>query len=97
MNDSGQLVEPRCATSFEKSQTEHSKTGKLMKKSKGSDAKASQLITNPIAELGDWRGKLLARLRKLILEAAPEITEEWKWNTAVYTSNGLVCAVGAFK
>ena len=66
-----------------------------MKKSKGSDAKASQLITNMIAELGDWRGKLIARLRKLILEAAPEITEEWKWNTAVYTSNGLVCAVGA--
>ena len=47
-----------------------------MKKSKGSDAKASQLITNMIAELGDWRGKLIARLRKLILEAAPEITEE---------------------
>ena len=68
-----------------------------MKKSKGSDAKASQLITNMIAELRDWRGKRLARLRKLILEAAPEITEEWKWNTAVYTSNGLVCAAGAFK
>jgi hypothetical protein len=68
-----------------------------MKKSKGSDAKASQLITNMIAELGDWRGKRLAQLRKLILEAAPEITEEWKWNTAVYTSNGLVCATGAFK
>jgi hypothetical protein len=68
-----------------------------MKKSKGNDAKASQLITNMIAELRDWRGKLLARLRKLILEAAPEITEEWKWNTAVYTSNGLVCAARAFK
>ena len=57
----------------------------------------SQLITNLIAELGDWRGKLLARLRKLILESAPEITEEWKWGTAVWTHEGLVCSAGAFK
>jgi len=55
------------------------------------------LITKQIAELGDWRGKLLARLRKLILDAAPDVTEEWKWGTAVWTSNGLVCAAGAFK
>ena len=61
------------------------------------DSKASKLIDNMIAGLGDWRGKLLARLRKLILEAAPDLTEEWKWNTAVWTSNGLVCAAGAFK
>ncbi len=58
---------------------------------------ASQLITNQIAELGDWRGALLARLRKLILEADPNITEEWKWDTAVWTNNGLVCSAGAFK
>jgi hypothetical protein len=63
----------------------------------GGGGNASQLITNQIAELGDWRGKLLARLRKLILDAAPEVTEEWKWGTAVWTSNGLVCAAGAFK
>ena len=68
-----------------------------MTKSKGEEAKASQLIDKMIADLGDWRGKLLVRIRKLILEAAPEITEEWKWNTAVWTSNGLVCAGGAFK
>lgn len=55
------------------------------------------LITKQIAELGDWRGKLLARLRKLILDAAADVTEEWKWGTAVWTSNGLVCAAGAFK
>jgi hypothetical protein len=48
----------------------------------------SQLITNQIAELTDRRGKMLARLQKLILEAAPDITEEWKWNTAVWTQNG---------
>jgi hypothetical protein len=69
----------------------------MKKRSTGGDGKASKLITNMIAELDDWRGKLLARLRKLILEAAPDLTEEWKWNTAVWTSNGLVCAAGAFK
>src|SRR5436190_16110026 len=57
----------------------------------------SQLITNQIAELGDWRGPLIARLRKLILEADPDMTEEWKWDTAVWTHNGLVCSTGAFK
>ena len=64
--------------------------------SKGAKS-ASQLITNQIAELGGWRGALLARLRKLILEADPNITEEWKWDTAVWTNNGLVCSAGAFK
>jgi len=59
--------------------------------------KPSQLITNQIAELGDWRGRMLARLRKVILEADPDITEEWKWNTAVWTHKGLVCSAGAFK
>jgi hypothetical protein len=68
-----------------------------MNKSTGGDAKASKLIDKMIADLGDWRGKLLARLRELILEAGPDITEEWKWNTAVWTSNGMVCAGGAFK
>jgi hypothetical protein len=58
---------------------------------------ASQLITNQIAELNDWRGAMLAQLRKLIHEADPELTEEWKWNTAVWTRNGLICAAGAFK
>jgi hypothetical protein len=68
-----------------------------MKKSTGGDSKASNLIDKMIADLGDWRGKLLARLRKLILEAEPDISEDWKWNTAVWTSNGMVCAGGAFK
>ena len=60
-------------------------------------AKPAQLITNQIAELGDWRGRTLARLRKLILEADHHITEEWKWNAAVWTREGLVCSAGAFK
>jgi len=69
-----------------------------MKKATSADGPPpSQLITNQIAELVDWRGKLLARLRKLILEAAPDITEEWKWGTAVWSHKGLVCSAGAFK
>jgi hypothetical protein len=47
--------------------------------------------------LADWRGELLARLRTLILKTAPDITEEWKWGTAVWSQNGLVCSAGAFK
>jgi hypothetical protein len=69
----------------------------MKKASKRSSSNPSQLITNQIAELADWRGKMLARLRKLILEAAPDIAEEWKWGTAVWTRNGLVCSAGAFK
>ena len=57
----------------------------------------AQLIDCLIAELGDWRGEKLAQLRKLILEASPEIREEWKWNTAVWTQNGLICSAAAFK
>ena len=57
----------------------------------------SQLIDKQIAELPDWRGKMLARLRKVIREADPRIEEEWKWSTAVWSHDGLVVAVGAFK
>jgi hypothetical protein len=57
----------------------------------------SQLISNQIAGLPDWRGKLLARLREIIHEAAPDITEEWKWETAVWSQKGNVVAAGAFK
>src|SRR5262249_50173102 len=61
------------------------------------DSSASQRITDLIAKLGDWRGKVLARLRKIILAAAPDLTEEWKWGTAVWSNKGLVCSAGAFK
>jgi hypothetical protein len=57
----------------------------------------SQRITNQITELDDWRGKTLASLRKLILEAVPDITEEWKWDTPVWSRKGNVVAAGAFK
>ena len=57
----------------------------------------SQLIDKQIADLPDWRGEMLARLRKVIREADPKIAEEWKWSTAVWSHDGLVVAVGAFK
>jgi hypothetical protein len=56
----------------------------------GSDA--SRLIDQRIRELGDWRGQTLARMRTLIMEADPEMTEEWKWmGTPVWSHNGNVC------
>ena len=58
---------------------------------------ASEKITNHINELSDWRGQMLARLRKLILDAAPGIVEEWKWNTPVWSRNKNVVAIGAFQ
>src|SRR5262245_31465082 len=77
----------------------HSNTTPNMRKTSASKnaATPSQQITEQFAELGDWRGALCERLRKLINAAEPTLSEEVKWGTAVWTSNGLVCAVGAFK
>jgi len=58
---------------------------------------ASELIDQQIAGLPGWRGQVYTRLRKLVHEADPNLTEEWKWDTAVWTNKGMVCAVGAFK
>jgi hypothetical protein len=53
---------------------------------------ASELISEKIAELGDWRGKALGRMRKLIQEADPDVVEEWKWmGTPVWSHDGLIC------
>lgn len=57
----------------------------------------SQLITKQIEDLADWRGKVLARLRQLILKAQPDLVEEWKWGTAVWSHKGNVVSIGAFK
>jgi hypothetical protein len=61
------------------------------------DLSASQHITDHIAGLADWRGRVLGRLRILILKAAPDITEAWKWGTPVFAHQGNLLAVGAFK
>lgn len=69
-----------------------------MKKTDAKDSMtASQHIDNYIKELTDWRGKMIFRLRKLILEAAPELAEEWKWDTPVWSHKGNVVAAGVFK
>ena len=52
---------------------------------------ASHLIDERIAELAGWRGETLARMRALILEADPEITEEWKWSVPVWSRDGIIC------
>lgn len=55
-------------------------------------APASRLIDQRIRDLGDWRGETLARMRALILEADPEVIEEWKWmGTPVWSHNGIIC------
>jgi hypothetical protein len=57
---------------------------------------ASQLIDQRIRELGGWRGETLARMRALILEADPEMTEEWKWNNPVWSHHGIICTGEAY-
>jgi hypothetical protein len=70
-----------------------------MKKSGGSQGQsASQLISKRIAELGDWRGDTLARMRKLIKEAVPDVLEEWKWmGTPVWSDDGIICTGESYK
>src|SRR5215211_1461169 len=61
-------------------------------------ASAAQLISKRIAELGDWRGKTLARMRKLINEADPDVVEEWKWmGTPVWSHDGIICTGESYK
>jgi hypothetical protein len=57
---------------------------------------ASRLIDQRIRDLGGWRGETLARMRALILEADPEMTEEWKWGTPVWSHHGIVCTGEAY-
>lgn len=57
----------------------------------------SEQITQYIANVTDWRGEKLAELRKIINQAAPELTEEFKWSVPVWTHNGMVCAISGFK
>lgn len=59
---------------------------------------ASERISNRIAELGDWRGKALARVRKLIQDTIPGVAEEWKWmGTPVWNHNGIICTGESYK
>lgn len=58
---------------------------------------ASELIDARIAELGDWRGETLGRLRALVKEADPEAVEEWKWSVPVWSHDGLICTGETYK
>jgi hypothetical protein len=58
---------------------------------------ASALIDERIRELGDWRGTTLAKVRDIIHQAAPEILEEWKWSTPVWSHGGIVCTGESYK
>jgi hypothetical protein len=75
-----------------------------MKKSGASeDQSAPQLISERIAELGDWRGKTLSRMRTLIKQADPDVVEEWKWvkptrpGTPVWSHDGIICTGESYK
>jgi hypothetical protein len=57
----------------------------------------SKLIDARIKELGDWRGKMLSRLRALVKEADPEVVEEWKWEVPVWSHDGLICTGESYK
>ena len=70
-----------------------------MKKTGASQGQsASELISKRIAELGDWRGKTLSRIRKLIKQADPDVVEEWKWmGTPVWSHDGLICTGESYR
>jgi hypothetical protein len=68
------------------------------KPDEGQGQSASELISRKIAELGDWRGETLGRMRKLIKEADPEVVEEWKWmGTPTWSHDGIICTGESYK
>jgi hypothetical protein len=73
--------------------------GENMKESDASQSQsASELISQRVAELGDWRGQTLSRMRKLIKEADPDVVEEWKWRgTPVWSHDGIICTGESYR
>jgi hypothetical protein len=69
-----------------------------MKKSSAAEGKpAAELIDGRIAELGDWRGETLSRMRRLIKAADPGVVEEWKWGGPVWSHDGIICTGESYK
>jgi hypothetical protein len=69
-----------------------------MKKSGASQGQsAAELISQRIAELEDWRGETLGRMRKLIKAADPDVVEEWKWGNPVWSHDGIICTGESYK
>ena len=58
---------------------------------------ASELIDARIAQLGDWRGKMLSHIRSVIKSADPDVIEEWKWSNPVWSHDGLICTGESYK
>src|SRR6266550_3381690 len=86
------------ASGARKTAAKATKTPKAGTKARGPAKKpASRLIDQRIRDLGDWRGETLARMRGLIMEADPGITEEWKWMNPVWSHNGIVCTGESYK
>ena len=69
----------------------------MKKSTQDTAAPASELIDARIAELDDWRGEMLARLRAVIRAADPDVVEEWKWSVPVWSHHGLICTGEAYK
>src|SRR4029450_9267949 len=95
---------PACAGGFRPSSGAACRPKMSMKKSGASQGQsASELISKRIADLGDWRGKTLGRMRKLIKEADPDVVEEWKWvkptnpGTPVWSHDGIICTGESYK
>lgn len=66
-------------------------------KSVSGRSSAADLITARIAELDDWRGKTLARMRTLIKQADPDVVEEWKWMNPIWSHDGIICTGESYK
>jgi hypothetical protein len=69
----------------------------MRERSAGQNETPSRRIDERIAELDDWRGEMLARLRTLILQADPGIVEEWKWDVPVWSCRGIICTGETYK
>ncbi|MGN6259980.1 MAG: DUF1801 domain-containing protein [Ralstonia sp.] len=69
----------------------------MKKSTQDTAAPASELIDARIAELDDWRGEMLARLRAIVRAADPDVVEEWKWSVPVWSHHGLICTGEAYK
>ncbi|KJJ95693.1 hypothetical protein UB44_21805 [Burkholderiaceae bacterium 26] len=69
----------------------------MKKSTQDTAAPASELIDARIAELDDWRGEILARLRAIVRAADPDVVEEWKWSVPVWSHHGLICTGEAYK
>jgi len=67
------------------------------KNASANEKSASRMIDDRIAELGDWRGKMLSQLRAVIKQADPDVVEEWKWSVPVWSHGGIICTGESYK